>query len=162
MPGNGPGTIGYDGVLYEQIEREAREALRKLAWRTKAAGGTLAATHLRLGGVSEEIMSLAEEIGAGMIVLGSRERAGITQEELARRVGLTRTSITNIERGRQKVLVHTLYAISEALNTSPTALLPSAATEGDAELEGRIPGELEPEERDWVRRVLSPPEPERS
>jgi nucleotide-binding universal stress UspA family protein len=72
--GNGPGTMGYDGMLYEQIEWEAREALRKLTWRTKVAGGTVAAAHLRLGGVAEEIIGLAEEIGAGMIVMGSRGR----------------------------------------------------------------------------------------
>lgn len=72
--GKGPGTIGYDGMLYEQIEREAREVLRKLTWRTKVAGGTVAATHLRLGGVAEEIIGLAEEIGAGVIVMGSRGR----------------------------------------------------------------------------------------
>jgi nucleotide-binding universal stress UspA family protein len=72
--GDGPGTMGYDGMLYEQIEREAREVLRKLTWRTKVAGGTVVATHLRLGGVAEEIIDLAEEIGAGMIVMGSRGR----------------------------------------------------------------------------------------
>ena len=72
--GNGPGTVGYDSMLYEQIEREAREALRKLTWRTKVAGGTVAATHLRLGGVAGEIIGLAEEIGAGVIVMGSRGR----------------------------------------------------------------------------------------
>ena len=72
--GNGPGTIGYDGLLYEQIEREAREALRKLTWRTKVAGGKVVATHLRLGGVADEILGLAEEIGAGVIVMGSRGR----------------------------------------------------------------------------------------
>ena len=72
--GNGPGTMGYDGMLYEQIEREAREVLRKLTWRTKAAGGTVVAAHLRLGGVAEEIIDLAEEIGAGAIVMGSRGR----------------------------------------------------------------------------------------
>ena len=72
--GNGPGTMGYDGLLYEQIEREAREELRKLTWRTKVAGGTVVATHLRLGGVADEILGLAEEIGAGVIVMGSRGR----------------------------------------------------------------------------------------
>jgi nucleotide-binding universal stress UspA family protein len=67
--GNGPGTMSYDGMLYEQIERDAREALRKLTWRTRVAGGTVVATHLRLGGV-------AEEIGAGVIVMGSRGGCG--------------------------------------------------------------------------------------
>ena len=75
--GNGPGTMGYDGMLYEQIEREAREVLRKLTWRAKITGGTVAAAHLRLGGVAEEVVGLAEEIGAGVIVMGSRGRGGL-------------------------------------------------------------------------------------
>jgi nucleotide-binding universal stress UspA family protein len=70
--GNGPGTMGYGGMLYEQIEREARETLRKITWRSKVAGGTVVATHLRLGGV-------AEEIGAGVIVMGSRGRGRLRQ-----------------------------------------------------------------------------------
>lgn len=48
----------------------------------------------------------------------------MTQEELGRQVGLTRTSITNIERGRQRVQVHTLYAIAGALRVQPAELLP--------------------------------------
>jgi nucleotide-binding universal stress UspA family protein len=69
--------MGYDGILYEQIEQESREVLRKLTWRAKVAGGTVVATHLRLGGVAEEVVGLAEEIGAGVIVMGSRGRGGL-------------------------------------------------------------------------------------
>jgi nucleotide-binding universal stress UspA family protein len=97
--GNGPGTIGYDGMLYEQIEREAREVLRKLTWRTKVAGGTVVATHLRLGGVAEEIIDLAEEIGAGMIVMGSRGRGRL------RRFLLGSVSGTVVRRAPCSVLV---------------------------------------------------------
>ncbi len=71
---DGPGTIGYDAVLYERIERDSREVLRKLTWRTKVAGGTVSGAHLRMGGPNEEIVGLAEEIGAGVIVVGSRGR----------------------------------------------------------------------------------------
>ena len=74
---NGPGTIGYDRLLYEKLEEESWEALRKLTWRVKVAGGTVAETHLRIGGVAEEIVHLAEELGAGLIVLGSRGHGGI-------------------------------------------------------------------------------------
>jgi nucleotide-binding universal stress UspA family protein len=69
---NGDGTPGYDRELYEMIEEEAREKLRKLTWRVKVARGTVAEAHLRMGGVAEEIVSLADELDAGLIVVGSR------------------------------------------------------------------------------------------
>ena len=37
-----PGTLGDDGKLYEQIEEESRELPRKLSWRVKVAGDTVA------------------------------------------------------------------------------------------------------------------------
>lgn len=48
----------------------------------------------------------------------------LTQEELAKKVGLTRTSIINIEKGRQQVLVHTLAEMARALDTSVADLIP--------------------------------------
>jgi nucleotide-binding universal stress UspA family protein len=72
-----PGTLGYERRLYEQIEEESRELLRKLSWRVKAAGGTVAGTHLRMGAVAMEIVALAEEIGADLIVMGSRGLGGV-------------------------------------------------------------------------------------
>ena len=72
-----PGTIGYDGALREKLEAEARETLRKLTWQVKVAGGAVAGSHLRTGRVAEEIADLAEELGVGMIVMGSRRRRGI-------------------------------------------------------------------------------------
>ena len=72
-----PGTLGYNRKLYEQIEEESRELLRKLSWQVKAAGGTVARTHLRMGEVDLEIVALAKEIGAGLIVMGCRGHRGI-------------------------------------------------------------------------------------
>jgi nucleotide-binding universal stress UspA family protein len=72
-----PGTRGYDDKLYEQIEEESRELLRKLAWRVKIAGGTVVGTHLRMGAVDLEIVGLAKELGADLIVMGCRGRRGI-------------------------------------------------------------------------------------
>jgi transcriptional regulator with XRE-family HTH domain len=63
----------------------------------------------------------------GRRVRQARERAGLTQDVLAARVSLSRTSVTNIERGRQKVLLHTLCGLAEALGVAPVALLPEAA-----------------------------------
>jgi len=53
-------------------------------------------------------------------------RAGkITQEALASRAALTRTSIINIEKGRQQVFLHTLIDIAQALSVPVTDLIPA-------------------------------------
>jgi nucleotide-binding universal stress UspA family protein len=72
-----PGTLGYERRLYEQIEEMSRELLRKQTWRVKAAGGTVAGTHLRMGEVALEIVALAEELQADLIVMGSRGLGGV-------------------------------------------------------------------------------------
>src|ERR671914_299788 len=72
-----PGTLGYYGKLYEQIEEQSRERLRKESLGVKAAGGTVAGSHLRMGKVALEIVALAEELGAGLIVMGSRGLGGV-------------------------------------------------------------------------------------
>jgi nucleotide-binding universal stress UspA family protein len=72
-----PATLGYDRKLYEQIEEESQELLRKLSWQVKVAGGPVAETHLRMGEVDLEIVALAKEIGAGLIVMGCRGHRGI-------------------------------------------------------------------------------------
>lgn len=63
-------------------------------------------------------------INLGNLIREARTKAGINQSELATQVGLSRTSITNIEIGQQKVQLHTLYEISKVLNISLTKLLP--------------------------------------
>ena len=72
-----PGTLGYDRKLYEQIEEQSRVLLRKQSWRVKAAGGTVAGAHLKMGAVDLEIVALAEELGADLIVMGSRGLGGV-------------------------------------------------------------------------------------
>jgi nucleotide-binding universal stress UspA family protein len=72
-----PGTLGYYDKLYEQIEEVSRELLRKQTWRVKAVGGTVAGAHLRMGEVALEIVALAEELQADLIVMGSRGLGGV-------------------------------------------------------------------------------------
>ena len=72
-----PGMLGYEGKLYEQIQEQSRELLRKESWRVKVAGGTVARAHLRMGEVDLEIVALAKEVGAGLIVMGCRGHRGI-------------------------------------------------------------------------------------
>jgi nucleotide-binding universal stress UspA family protein len=69
---NGAGAPAYDRQLYARIEAEGEETLRKLVWRAKVRGATVAGAHLRMGSVAEEIVGLADELEAGLIVVGSR------------------------------------------------------------------------------------------
>ncbi|CAN5472305.1 hypothetical protein BH11ARM1_BH11ARM1_07680 [soil metagenome] len=57
-------------------------------------------------------------------IASARRAQNITQGELAETVKLTRTSITNIEKGRQKVLAHTVVLLASALSIEAAALLP--------------------------------------
>ena len=70
-----------DPMLEEDLQRtseqRAREMLDTEVEKARSAGVTVAQVYLREGGVAEEIVALAEEIGAGLIVMGSRARGGI-------------------------------------------------------------------------------------
>lgn len=60
----------------------------------------------------------------GRLVRERRKELRMTQEGLAAIVGLSRTSITNIEKGRQRVLLHQVFAIADALKSTPEMILP--------------------------------------
>lgn len=55
-----------------------------------------------------------------------REGLGLSQAQLADRIGVGRTSVTMIERGAQAILVHQLLEIAKALRVSPEILLSKA------------------------------------
>jgi DNA-binding XRE family transcriptional regulator len=56
----------------------------------------------------------------------AKVRSGrLTQEVLATKAALTRTSIINIEKGRQQILLHTLVDISHALQVPISDLIPN-------------------------------------
>ena len=66
----------------------------------------------------------------GRRLRAARTRARLTQDTLAKRVGLSRTSITNIERGNQHVALHHLFELSRAVGVPPAELLPDASGDG--------------------------------
>jgi nucleotide-binding universal stress UspA family protein len=61
----------------EAIGKEAREILDQGVRKTEEAGGRVQEAHLRRGRKDQEIVGLSEEIGAGLIVMGSRGRGGV-------------------------------------------------------------------------------------
>jgi len=63
----------------------------------------------------------------GKKIRNKRLSSGLTQAELADRIAISRTSLTNMELGRQRLLVDQLYKMAEVLNTKPQDLLPLPA-----------------------------------
>jgi len=93
----------------------------------------------------------------GRILRQRRSDASLTQDELANKIGLVRTSITNMELGKQNVSLHLLFQLADALGIQARDLLPVRTPQlMSPNLERQIQKEaLEEEEADWVRRVYS-------
>lgn len=62
----------------------------------------------------------------GKVVQSKRLSMGISQEELAKRAGLHRTYVSDVERGSRSVSLITLYKLAEALHTNAWVLIESA------------------------------------
>jgi transcriptional regulator with XRE-family HTH domain len=60
-----------------------------------------------------------------------RKELGMTQSELAETIGHLRTSVANIEAGRQKAPLHVLFTLSNELGIELASIIPT-----NAEVEG--------------------------
>jgi len=76
------------------------------------------------------VVDLYKQFGSEL--RAARDHSDLTQEQVAGRVGLTRTSITNIEAGRQQVSLHQLYQLAAAVGRRPADLLPDLDGGADA------------------------------
>ena len=63
--------------LQHQFEEMSRRVLDTQAEKVREVGGTITQAHLRMGKAPAEIVDLAEELGTGLVVLGSRGLGGI-------------------------------------------------------------------------------------
>lgn len=80
-----------------------------------------------------------------------RKLAGLSQEDLANGVGLTRTSIVNIEKGKQSLTISTIYSISKFLKISPTDLFPDSKNSISLVIKANI-HKLEIERDEWKKK----------
>src|SRR5260221_10600702 len=62
--------------------------------------------------------------GFGQLLRQRRAAANLSQKDFAKAVGLSRASITNIERGRQPVSLPSLYMMADILQVDVSELLP--------------------------------------
>jgi transcriptional regulator with XRE-family HTH domain len=99
--------------------------------------------------------------GAFYVELGRRVREarkkhkGLTQDKLARAVGLQRTSITNIECGRQPLAVDVFVRLASVLGCAPADLLPVRGDSVADRVRSKI-GSLEPDKQQWVTQIMKP------
>ena len=71
----------------------------------------------------------------GEAVAIRRKAMSMTQAQVAAKVGISRASIANIEAGRQKVLLHQVYLLAEALKVqSIMSLVPKSLLRGESDI----------------------------
>ena len=85
----------------------------------------------------------------GQRIARARKLAGLTQEELGKHVGLSRTSITNLEAGRQPIQAHTLFCAAKVLKVGLHGLLPEVA-----DPEPELPENTDDATRNWLYGLL--------
>jgi transcriptional regulator with XRE-family HTH domain len=129
------------------------------------AGGYLKAAGKKSSRPCERAVSMKshddfyQEVGRRIRAV--RKQRNLTQEDLGGRVSLTRTSITNIEKGRQKLLLHTLAEIADALEVGASKLIPESEGQPDQELEEALKDRPTPE-RQWIKSAVSAVRKEKS
>lgn len=69
----------------------------------------------------------------------AREALTMTQEQLARHLDLTRTSVANLEAGRQRISAYSLAVAARSLGVAVADLCPSLETQPVPELSGADP-----------------------
>ena len=83
----GEDPLGGVGYLDLQLDEELENASRRVAQgvldtavrKVHSLGGAVAQAHLMEGRAPQEIVSLAEDLGIGVIVMGSRGRGGVSR-----------------------------------------------------------------------------------
>lgn len=76
--------VRLSGRQIETLKEDAQKTLDRAVEQAQAAGATVVGAHLRIGRPDGEVITLGEEIGAAMIVVGCRGRDSITRIPLGR------------------------------------------------------------------------------
>jgi nucleotide-binding universal stress UspA family protein len=72
-----PTFLAQTEVEPAELQRQAQHQLDEEVRSLQEAGGTVKEAHLRQGKADEEVVELAERMGIGLIVMGSRGRGRI-------------------------------------------------------------------------------------
>lgn len=98
----------------------------------------------------------------GATVRRLRERRSLTQAQLAARVGLGRTSVTNLERGKQNPPLSLLPELARALGVSASDLVSEASVSPAAVDHSVLAGQVRDDNlRRWASQVIGDRAPAR-
>lgn len=92
-----------------------------------------------LAEANQAIAALYENLGQQ--IRSAREVRGLSQQEVANVIGLMRSSVANIEGGRQRITVHSMIAVCQALDLDPADVV-TRAMEGAEPFTSAIPAEV--------------------
>lgn len=93
----------------------------------------------------------------GRVVAERRRELGLTQSDVAKKLGLSRASLANLENGRQRILVHQLFALVNALKLeSILDLVPTTWAPPDPLPQIKVSGStLSPQQQSAVENMLA-------
>ena len=91
----------------------------------------------------------------GRKLAAARRAAKVTQEALAKSVGLSRTSIVNIEKGRQPAHLHLVCKIAKSLAVNASALVPDVALLAPPALVPDLKNVAKKQNWPFVERIIS-------
>ena len=92
-------------------------------------------------------------VDLGRRVRKQRQLIGLTQQELAERIGVSTSFVGHVERGTRKASLETLVALSNALGVGVDYLL--AGSLQNAPDEENPPAAMDPNRRMVIREILS-------
>jgi len=90
----------------------------------------------------------------GSIIRSKRREKDSSQESLAKRLGLSRATLANMESGRQRILVHQLYALAEALSCKIEDFLPASHHESGPDSPLVFSESLSTQQRSQLERMI--------
>ena len=90
----------------------------------------------------------------GARVKALRNQAELSQDQLADRLGLLRTSVSNIESGKKRLTIARLYRLSAALGSDLSEILPPVKDFIDSDIFHPIDVDNLPEKADLIMKKL--------
>jgi len=93
----------------------------------------------------------------GRTVADRRRELGLTQSTVAEKLGLSRASLANLENGRQRIMVHQLFALVSALRLkSILELVPEAWVPPEPLPDIKVSGSsLSPQQQSAIETLLA-------
>lgn len=95
----------------------------------------------------------------GGVIRAKRRQRDWSQEVLAEKLKISRGTLANIESGRQRVLVHQLYAIAAALELKPADLLPAPGPVTGTPEAFPLPEHLNAQQKEQLARLIQSANP---